>query len=119
MSDTPRTDKMIDSCGDYEKPHAYIKRLHEFAKGLERELTIARPEAMRAEQPGQHLSTDLHEALRIMKELAEIISATPIGTYKDWAMGPDIPLIVRAAEAFIAKPRSIFAPSPQLSGEPK
>jgi hypothetical protein len=38
--DTPETDAMIDSCGDYEKWHSYRDRLHAFAKKLERERNI-------------------------------------------------------------------------------
>lgn len=37
-SDTPRTDAMIDSCGDYEKAYHYRGRFAEFARSLERDL---------------------------------------------------------------------------------
>lgn len=38
-SDTPRTEQMIDSCGDYEKAYHYKGRFANFARGLEREVT--------------------------------------------------------------------------------
>ena len=36
-NDTPRTEAMIDSCGDYEKAYHYRGRFAEFARSLERE----------------------------------------------------------------------------------
>lgn len=38
-SDTPRTEQMIDSCGDYEKAYHYKGRFANFARGLESEVT--------------------------------------------------------------------------------
>lgn len=43
-SDTPRTEAMIDSCGDYEKAYQWRGRFAEFARGLERELAASRSE---------------------------------------------------------------------------
>lgn len=37
MSDTPRTEAFIATCGDYEKWPDYRYRLHNFARSLERE----------------------------------------------------------------------------------
>lgn len=69
---------------------------------------------------GQHLAIDFEEACRIMGRLASIISATPKEAFKDWALGPEIPYdMVRVAEAFIAKPRSVFAPSATPQKEPQ
>ncbi len=39
---TPRTEAMIDSCGDYEKAYRWRGRFAEFARGLERELAALR-----------------------------------------------------------------------------
>ena len=44
MSETPRTEAFIDSCGDYEKWVNYRDRLHEFARNLERELIACNAE---------------------------------------------------------------------------
>lgn len=38
---TPRTEAMIESCGDYEKAYHYNGRFAEFARGLERELAAS------------------------------------------------------------------------------
>ena len=63
-------------------------------------------------QDGQHLANDLHEAMRIMKRLSEIISATPKEAYKDWVLGPESPYdMVRVAEKFLSAPRSVTPPS--------
>jgi hypothetical protein len=43
-SETPRLEAFRDTCGDYEKPHKYISRLHDFARRLERELTQSQTE---------------------------------------------------------------------------
>lgn len=37
LSAEPQTDAIIDSCGDYEKPHKFIARFEKFARRIERE----------------------------------------------------------------------------------
>lgn len=61
------------------------------------------------EQPGAHLSHDLTEALDLVKRLASVISATPEVTFMAWSSDPY--KLVARAEAFLDKPRSVFAPS--------
>ena len=43
-TETPRTDAFEDTCGDYEKPFAYARRLAAFTRTLERELIGAQAE---------------------------------------------------------------------------
>jgi len=48
--DTPRTNAHEESCGDYEKPHAYARRTANFARSLERELTALQAKLEAAEK---------------------------------------------------------------------
>jgi hypothetical protein len=47
MSDTPRTEAMIDSCGDYEKAYHYNGRFANFTRALKRQLAEAHAEIER------------------------------------------------------------------------
>lgn len=45
QEETPRLEAFKDTCGDYEKPHQYINRLHAFAGGLEIECASLKKKA--------------------------------------------------------------------------
>jgi uncharacterized coiled-coil DUF342 family protein len=94
---TPRTEKFIDSCGDYEKWRSYRDRLHEFARSLEIEIIklCAERDASRSEidalkmeliELRSELVKSGMERLALMDEVANLKENAKVYKWADAAM---------------------------------